>query len=42
MIRIDSIWHSTEPMYVRAGIETALARAIAVFGAAQPHCAYSR
>ena len=25
---------------MRAGTETALARVIAVFGAAQPHCAY--
>jgi hypothetical protein len=38
MIRIDAIWLATEPM--RAGTETALARVIAVFGAAQPHCAY--
>ncbi|NAO32321.1 IS66 family insertion sequence hypothetical protein [Pseudomonas syringae] len=27
-------------MDMRAGTETALARVIAVFGAAQPHCAY--
>jgi transposase len=40
MIRIDSIWLTTEPMDMRAGTETALARVIAVFGAAQPHCAY--
>lgn len=40
MIRIDSIWLATEPMDMRAGTETALARVIAVFGAAQPHCAY--
>ncbi|MFZ4822489.1 IS66 family insertion sequence element accessory protein TnpB [Pseudomonas putida] len=40
MIRIDVIWLSTEPMDMRAGTETALARVIAVFGAAQPHCAY--
>ena len=40
MIRIDSIWLATEPMDMRAGTETALARGIAVFGAAQPHCAY--
>ncbi|WP_256390375.1 IS66 family insertion sequence element accessory protein TnpB [Pseudomonas yamanorum] len=40
MIRIDSIWFATEPMDMRAGTETALARVIAVFGAAKPHCAY--
>jgi len=40
MIRIDSIWLATEPMDMRAGTDTALARVIAVFGAAKPHCAY--
>ena len=40
MIRIDSIWLATEPMDMRAGTESALARVVAVFGAAQPHCAY--
>jgi transposase len=40
MIRIDSIWLATEPMDIRAGTETALARVIAVFGAAKPHCTY--
>lgn len=40
MIRIDSIWLATEPMDMRAGTETALARVIAVFGAAKPNCAY--
>ncbi|WP_228732726.1 IS66 family insertion sequence element accessory protein TnpB [Pseudomonas sp. P42] len=40
MIRIDIIWVATEPMDMRAGTETALARVIAVFGAAKPHCAY--
>ena len=38
MIRIDAIWLATEPMEMRAGTETALARVIAVFGAAKPHC----
>jgi len=33
MIRIDAIWLATEPMDMRAGTETALARVIAVFGA---------
>ncbi|HCB43246.1 MAG TPA: IS66 family insertion sequence hypothetical protein, partial [Pseudomonas sp.] len=27
-------------MDMRAGTDTALARVVAVFGAAQPHCAY--
>ncbi len=40
MIRIDTIWLATEPMDMRAGTETALARVITVFGAAKPHCAY--
>lgn len=40
MIRIDSIWLAIEPMDMRAGTETALARVVAVFGAAKPHCTY--
>ncbi|CAH0645789.1 IS66 family insertion sequence element accessory protein TnpB [Pseudomonas monteilii] len=40
MIRIDIIWLATEPMDMRAGTDTAMARVISVFGAAQPHCAY--
>ncbi|WP_439854812.1 IS66 family insertion sequence element accessory protein TnpB [Pseudomonas yamanorum] len=40
MIRIHSIWLTTEPMEMRAGTETALAKVVAVFGAAQQHCAY--
>lgn len=40
MNRIDSIWLATEPMDMRAGTETALARVIAVLGVARPHCAY--
>ncbi|MBB4868290.1 transposase [Pseudomonas nitritireducens] len=40
MIRIDAIWLATEPMDMRAGTDTALARVVAVFGAAKPHCAY--
>ncbi|MFU2325040.1 IS66 family insertion sequence element accessory protein TnpB [Pseudomonas sp. NFX98] len=39
MIRVDSIWLATEPMDMRAGTETALARVVAVFGAGKPHCA---
>lgn len=40
MIRIDQIWLAVEPMDMRAGTETALARVVKVFGAAQPHHAY--
>ncbi|MDY7067394.1 hypothetical protein PsexTeo8_38740 [Pseudomonas extremaustralis] len=40
MIRISSIRLAMEPMEMRAGTETALARVIAVFVAAKPHCAY--
>lgn len=40
MIRIDTIWLATEPMDILAGTDTAMARVISVFGAAQPHCAY--
>jgi transposase len=37
---IDSIWLASEPMDMRAGTETALARVVAVLGAAKPNCAY--
>lgn len=40
MIRIDEIWLATAPMDMRAGPDTALARVVAVFGEARPHCAY--
>jgi transposase len=40
MIRIDALWLSTEPLDMRAGTETALARVVAAFGAARPHHAY--
>lgn len=40
MIRIDALWLSTEPLDMRAGTETALARVVSVFGAARPHHAY--
>lgn len=32
-------WHATEPMDIRAGTETPLARVVGVFGAAKPHSA---
>lgn len=40
VIRIDAIWMSTEPLDMRAGMETVLARVVKVFGAAHPHHAY--
>ena len=40
MIRIDALWLATEPLDMRAGTDTALARVVAVFGAARPHHAY--
>lgn len=40
MIRIDAAWLATTPLDMRAGTDTALARVVAVFGAAHPHHAY--
>src|SRR5690606_4821840 len=40
MIPIEAIWLATEPLDMRAGAGTALARVVAVFGAAHPHHAY--
>ena len=40
MIAIDAIWLATEPLDMRAGAGTALARVVTVFGAAHPHHAY--
>lgn len=40
VIRIDAIWMATEPLDMRAGAETALARVVKVFGAVRPHHAY--
>lgn len=40
MIRIEAIWLAVEPLDMRAGTETALARVVAVFGEARPHHAY--
>lgn len=37
VIRVDAIWLATEPLDMRAGTETALARVVAVFGVARPH-----
>ncbi|MFZ6775062.1 IS66 family insertion sequence element accessory protein TnpB [Undibacterium sp. SXout7W] len=40
MIRIDAIWLATEPIDMRVGMDTALAKVVRVFGAARPHHAY--
>lgn len=40
VIRLDQIWLAVEPMDMRAGTDTALARVVKVFGAAHPHHAY--
>ncbi len=40
MIRIDAVWLAVEPVDLRAGMDTVLARVVAVFGAAHPHQAY--
>jgi hypothetical protein len=40
VIRIDAAWLATAPLDMRAGTDTALARVITTFGAAQPHHAY--
>lgn len=40
LIRIDAIWLAAEPLDMRAGTDTALARVVKVFGAARPHHAY--
>lgn len=40
MIRIDAVWLGVEPLDMRAGTEAALAKVVAVFGAARPHHAY--
>ena len=40
MIRVDAVWLASEPLDMRAGTDTVLARVVAAFGAAQPHHAY--
>jgi transposase len=40
MIRIDAVWLATQPLDMRAGIDSALGRVIKIFGAAPPHTAY--
>src|SRR5690606_32765111 len=40
MIHVEQIWLAVEPMDMRAGPDTALARVVKDFGAARPHHAY--
>jgi transposase len=40
VIRVDAVWLSTEPLDMRSGTESALARVVNVFGAARPNHAY--
>ena len=40
MIRVDAAWFAVEPMDMRAGVDTALARVVNVFGEARAHHAY--
>ena len=40
MIKIDAVWLAIEPLDMRAGTESALAKVVNVFGAARPHHAY--
>lgn len=40
MIRLDAIWLSVEPLDMRAGPDTCLARVIQVFGEVKPNHAY--
>ena len=40
VIRIDALWMGVEPVDMRAGADTLLARVVQVFGAAQAHHGY--
>jgi transposase len=40
VIRVDAVWLACEPLDMRAGTDTALARVVKVFGEARPHHAY--
>ena len=40
VIRIDAVWLAIDPLDMRAGTDTALARVVQVFGAAHLHTAY--
>ena len=40
VIRVEAVWLAVEPLDLRAGTESALARVVRVFGAAHSHHAY--
>jgi transposase len=40
VIRVEAVWLAVQPLDMRMGAETALARVVNVFGAAHPHHAY--
>ena len=40
MIRMDAVWLATQPLDMRSGFDSCLARVVQVFGAAHPHTAY--
>ncbi|QRN21627.1 IS66 family insertion sequence element accessory protein TnpB [Acinetobacter baumannii] len=40
MIRIDEIWLSTQPMDMRAGMDTTMAQVGESLGYIKPHCTY--
>jgi transposase len=40
VIRIDAAWFALEALDMRAGVDTALARVVSVFGEARAHHAY--
>lgn len=40
MIRVDALWLSMNPLDMRAGTDSILARVVEVFGEAKPHHAY--
>ena len=40
LIRIDEVWMAVEPLDMRAGMDTALARVVSEFGYARAHHAY--
>ena len=40
VIRVEAVWLACEPLDMRAGTESALARVVKVFGEARPHHAY--
>ena len=40
VIRVDAVWLAADPLDMRSGTESALARVVNVFGSARPHHAY--